>query len=378
MEIQRLIGRSMRAAVDLTDAGRRGPSRWTATCSRRTAARAPPPSPAPTWRWCWRCASCKEKRRSSTLPQLTPVAAVSVGMVKGEVRVDLDYDEDSSRRRGHEHRGHRRRQAGRGAGHRRARGLRAQAAGRDAGRGPGRHRASWSELQKKVLGWSREAALRHHQPGQAAELRAAGRADAVEVRLAGGPARRRPSVGGGRGHLRGERRKKALAYAEATGLPALADDSGLCVDALGGRPGVHSARYAPGDDRARCQKLLGELDGRAGRAAAARRSAARCAWRSPGGRARSSRWARCEGGIGHAPRGAHGFGYDPVFVVAGAGQDDGGADAGGEGARLAPGQAFRKMRPHLLALSGVGERRSSGRPCASVAMVQECRDFIGA
>ncbi|HEX8108425.1 MAG TPA: non-canonical purine NTP pyrophosphatase, partial [Kofleriaceae bacterium] len=66
----------------------------------------------------------------------------------------------------------------------------------------------------------------------------------------------------------GNAAKKAREVSRATGLPALADDSGLCVDALGGRPGVLSARYAEGDDRARWQKLLRELEGRTDRAAA--------------------------------------------------------------------------------------------------------------
>ena len=96
LEIQRLIGRSMRAAVDLPGAGRRAPSPWTATSSRRTAAPAPPPSPAPTWRWCSRMRKLQRPGRCSRMPKLTPMAAVSVGVVKGEVRVDLDYDEDST------------------------------------------------------------------------------------------------------------------------------------------------------------------------------------------------------------------------------------------------------------------------------------------
>src|SRR4051812_49103282 len=54
----------------------------------------------------------------------------------------------------------------------------------------------------------------------------------------------------------GNAEKKARYYAAATGVPTIADDSGLAVVALGGRPGVHSARYAEGDDRARYEKLL--------------------------------------------------------------------------------------------------------------------------
>jgi XTP/dITP diphosphohydrolase len=143
--------------------------------------------------------------------------------------------------------------------------------------------------------------------------------------------------------------KKARAYADATGLPALADDSGLCVDALGGRPGVHSARYAPGDDKARYQKLLAELTS----VPDERRTASfQCALAlvKPGGEARVE-VGRCEGRIGHAPSGSHGFGYDPVFIL---------SDRGGRTmAELTPeeksqvshrGAAFRKMKPHLLGL----------------------------
>jgi XTP/dITP diphosphohydrolase len=112
---------------------------------------------------------------------------------------------------------------------------------------------------------------------------------------------------------------KARAYALASGLPTLADDSGLEVDALGGAPGVRSARYAgPGtSDADRYRKLLTALedvppDGRAARFRCA------VAVALPGGGVETAE-GRCEGHIGYEPRGEHGFGYDPVFVVDGSG-----------------------------------------------------------
>ena len=94
--------------------------------------------------------------------------------------------------------------------------------------------------------------------------------------------------------------------------PALADDSGLCVNALGGAPGVRSARYAgePSDDAANTLKLLAALGARTDREACFRCVVAIAL---PGG---DCRWVegRCEGRIVDAPRGAGGFGYDPLFV----------------------------------------------------------------
>ena len=144
--------------------------------------------------------------------------------------------------------------------------------------------------------------------------------------------------------------KKARAYAEASGLPALADDSGLCVDALDGRPGVLSARYAEGDDRARYEKLLGELSAVPD---AQRTAAFVCALclAFPGDAAPVIELGRCEGRIGHTPRGSHGFGYDPVFLL-----PDGRALAELTSEQKASlshrGAAFQKMRPHLLARVG--------------------------
>jgi len=112
-------------------------------------------------------------------------------------------------------------------------------------------------------------------------------------------------------------RLKALAYARASGLPTLADDSGLEVDALGGAPGVRSARYAgPGaSDSGRCQKLLDALASvPEGQRTARFRCVVALAW--PDGTVRTAE-GRCEGQIGWAPRGEHGFGYDPVFIVGG-------------------------------------------------------------
>jgi XTP/dITP diphosphohydrolase len=112
---------------------------------------------------------------------------------------------------------------------------------------------------------------------------------------------------------------KARAYASASGMPTLADDSGLEVDALGGAPGVRSARYAgPGaSDADRYRKLLSTLEGVPPPDRSAR---FRCvvALALPDGRLETAA-GRCEGHIGYEPRGEHGFGYDPVFVVEGSG-----------------------------------------------------------
>jgi XTP/dITP diphosphohydrolase len=114
-------------------------------------------------------------------------------------------------------------------------------------------------------------------------------------------------------------RIKARAYARASGLLTLADDSGLEVDALGGAPGVHSARYGgPGaTDADRYRKLLAALQD----VPVGQRSARfRCviALAQPRGQIQTAE-GTCEGEIGFEPRGEHGFGYDPVFVVEGYG-----------------------------------------------------------
>jgi XTP/dITP diphosphohydrolase len=112
---------------------------------------------------------------------------------------------------------------------------------------------------------------------------------------------------------------KARFAAEASGLPAIADDSGLEVDALHGAPGIYSARYAgePADDEANNRKLLRELEGvaDAGRTARYRCAMAYLRWpRDPAPIVCQASW---EGYITRAPRGSGGFGYDPLFVVAG-------------------------------------------------------------
>jgi XTP/dITP diphosphohydrolase len=109
--------------------------------------------------------------------------------------------------------------------------------------------------------------------------------------------------------------KKATEIAVATGIACLADDSGLEVDALGGRPGVFSARYSGEDatDASNNRKLLEELRG----VADDRRTARfRCAIAvvDPGGRLLAATDGVCEGRIGHEPKGLHGFGYDPLFI----------------------------------------------------------------
>ncbi|HVO30765.1 MAG TPA: RdgB/HAM1 family non-canonical purine NTP pyrophosphatase [bacterium] len=107
---------------------------------------------------------------------------------------------------------------------------------------------------------------------------------------------------------------KARSACAAAGLPALADDSGLEVDALDKRPGVRSARYGgPGlDDRARCALLLRELASVPAEKRTARFVCA-IALAEPGGRVRVTR-GTVEGRIALTPSGDGGFGYDPLFI----------------------------------------------------------------
>ena len=114
---------------------------------------------------------------------------------------------------------------------------------------------------------------------------------------------------------------KARHAARATGLPALADDSGLCVDALHGAPGLYSARYAGvhGDNAANNAKLLRELEGVPDAQRTAHFTCILALLRGaddPDPIVATGRWP---GRVLHAPRGEHGFGYDPVFLP-----DDGG------------------------------------------------------
>ena len=125
---------------------------------------------------------------------------------------------------------------------------------------------------------------------------------------------------------------KARAAAGATGLPALADDSGLEVDFLGGAPGVYSARYSgeKATDEENWKKLLRELEGVPAEKRAAR---FRCAIALVGFDAEEHLFEGVfEGLIAEAPRGTGGFGYDPVFFV---------PEAGRTAAELAPDEKNR-------------------------------------
>src|SRR5512145_1650601 len=105
---------------------------------------------------------------------------------------------------------------------------------------------------------------------------------------------------------------KARAVAAATGGPALADDSGIVVDALDGAPGVWSARYAGEDasDEQNLDKLLAEMRGKDDR-----RAAYVCVLALVGADGSERLFeGRCEGRLAEAPRGTGGFGYDPAFI----------------------------------------------------------------
>ena len=106
---------------------------------------------------------------------------------------------------------------------------------------------------------------------------------------------------------------KAKAICAASGLPAIGDDSGLCVEVLNGGPGVYSARYGgPAlDDVGRNRLLLSSVQGQGSRAA---HFACAIACAFPNGDTLTAQ-GRCEGAIAFAPMGTNGFGYDPLFLI---------------------------------------------------------------
>ena len=145
---------------------------------------------------------------------------------------------------------------------------------------------------------------------------------------------------------------KAHAVAAATGLPALADDSGLAVDALNGMPGIFSARWAGGhgDDRANLDLLLAQIadvpDERRGA-----RFVCAAALVLPDGRERVAEGV-VEGVLLRARRGTGGFGYDPVFLPRGETRTTAEMPAAEKHAISHRGRAFRALAPALRELLG--------------------------
>ena len=152
---------------------------------------------------------------------------------------------------------------------------------------------------------------------------------------------------------------KAQAVASATGVAAIADDSGLCVDVLGGAPGVFSARWSGvhGDDLANLRLLLAQL---ADVPAAHRGAHFGCAavLALPDGSVRVAE-GRVEGTLLTEPRGRGGFGYDPIFVPTGHTRTTAEMSAAEKNAISHRGRAFRAIVPAVRELLGTAEGGSS-------------------
>lgn len=134
---------------------------------------------------------------------------------------------------------------------------------------------------------------------------------------------------------------KASAVCERTGLPAIADDSGLVVDALGGEPGVHSHRYGSPDldDAGRTALLLRNMEGKTDRSC---RFVCVITCCFPDGRKVVARGV-CEGEVASAPAGENGFGYDPVFYLPELGKTFAQLDSGEKNAVSHRGRALRQL-----------------------------------
>jgi XTP/dITP diphosphohydrolase len=216
-------------------------------------------------------------------------------------------------------------------------------------------------------------------PGKLAELRRLVAGLPVRVVSPDDLGRPLPEVVEDGATFRENAEKKATEWARWSRLHALADDSGLCVDALGGRPGVHSARWSelepgPGPASPVCDlaeaaaaelgpaaggaardernndKLLAELEG----VPDARRGAeyqAVLVLARPDGSVVATVTGTCRGRIGHARRGTGGFGYDPLFVPDGETRTMAELPPAEKDARSHRGEAFRKLLPILARLA---------------------------
>ena len=145
---------------------------------------------------------------------------------------------------------------------------------------------------------------------------------------------------------------KARIYAARAGIPTLADDSGIEVDALGGRPGVYSARYAGGGDRDRYMKLLGELEGVPDEQRTARFMCVTALAFPDADRAPITTVGTVEGKIAFEPTegGQTGFGYDFVFIPQGYSVALSALPMSDKNHLSHRGNAIRAMIPHLQAL----------------------------
>ncbi len=137
-------------------------------------------------------------------------------------------------------------------------------------------------------------------------------------------------------------RIKAITVSEATGNLTLADDSGLCVEALGGAPGIFSSRYAS-SDKERIEKLLAELKPFPNRKA--KFECALCIAR--GEKLLIEVSGFCEGLITYSPKGENGFGYDPIFEVSGLGETFAEMDNVKKKHISHRGNAFKLLKPEL-------------------------------
>jgi XTP/dITP diphosphohydrolase len=158
--------------------------------------------------------------------------------------------------------------------------------------------------------------------------------------------------------FRGNAKLKAVYYAAATGQSCLAEDSGLEVDALGGAPGVYSARYAGTSgsraerDAANNRKLLEALRDVPPEKRTARFVCAMCL-AEPGGRVVAEVEGHYEGVIAEAPRGENGFGYDPLLFLPDAGCTSAELWPDAKNARSHRGQAARALAQQLAGLSTI-------------------------